>query len=105
MVLSKPLFVNVKALGYANNLTLCGYSDWRLPNKKELMSLINAGQSVQAGWLNAQGFNNVVADYYWSSTTNFGYPYYVWVVHMDNGDQFGGVRSALYYAWPVRGGQ
>lgn len=92
-------------LDYSNNLTLCGYSDWRLPNKKELMSLINAEQAIQAGWLNAQGFNNIVADYYWSSTTNYGYPSYVWVIHMDNGDQFGGVRSALYYAWPVRGGQ
>ncbi len=93
------------ALDYSTNLTLCGYSDWRLPNKKELMSLFNAEQAMQSGWLNAQGFNNVVADYYWSSTTNYGYPSYVWIIRMDDGAQFGGVRSALYYALPVRGGQ
>ena len=46
------------------------YTDWRLPNVKELDSLINYGVSDQAGWLNSQGFSNVKYYSYWSSTTS-----------------------------------
>ena len=60
------------ALTYANNLTLCGFSDWRLPNTNELLSLTNGDQLSPGVWLNTQGFTGVQIDSgnrYWSSTT------------------------------------
>ena len=33
------------ALSYAENLELAGYSDWRLPNAKELQSIVEAEQA------------------------------------------------------------
>ncbi len=64
------------AIHYANNLTLCGYSDWRLPNINEIESLINADEPHIPTWLNTQGFYNMQSmNHYWSSTAYAFAPY------------------------------
>jgi hypothetical protein len=99
------------ALAYVANLNsgggLCGHSDWRLPNVNELESLVNAEQANSSVWLNGQGFTNVQAYAYWSSSTYAltGYTGTAWCVNM----WFGGVSYAFksgYYlsVWPVRAG-
>ncbi len=92
------------ALDYANGLELCGYTDWRLPNRKELFSLINYGQADTAGWLNTQGFINVQSDWYWSSTTSADATEDAWVVLMWDGRVGYGYKPLDYYVWPVRAG-
>lgn len=93
---------------WASALTYAGgFSDWRLPNVNELASLINAEQANIATWLNTQGFSDVEASIYWSSTTFAGNTYDTWIVKMLYGNVFYGYpkTSSNYYAWHVRSGQ
>ena len=100
------------ALTAANSLASgnCGLTDdssagnWRLPNLRELYSLIDFGEYNPA-MQNGHPFISVQSDYYWSSTTNSANTDAAWDVHMFHGHV--GINSKntnLYYVWPVRGG-
>jgi hypothetical protein len=89
----------------------CGLSDgssvgeWRLPNRKELLSLIDLGRcnpALPSGY----PFTGVQSYYYWSSTTNAGYPGFAWYVDLYDGYADRGSKGFVVYdVWPVRGGQ
>ena len=97
------------ALSYADNLTLGGHDDWRLPNINELESLVNAQVPDQSVWLNTQGFTNVQPNYYWSSTTLTWDSSIAWYVHMADGrasySTTSPVKTDPSHAWPVRSGR
>lgn len=56
-----------QALSYAENLTLAGASDWRVPNIKEIQSL-NDFSNVSPS-VNTSIFSSIGVKKYWSSTT------------------------------------
>ncbi|MBO7127052.1 DUF1566 domain-containing protein [bacterium] len=63
---SKGMAIWKEALFYCENLIYAGYSDWRLPNKNELASIINYGQDDDSWPL------DMPSDYgFWTSTTFF----------------------------------
>ncbi|MDD5016352.1 MAG: DUF1566 domain-containing protein [Atribacterota bacterium] len=72
------------ALSACDNLTYAGYTDWRLPNVKELQSIVNY-QNVGPA-INTTYFPNAQSDYYWSSTTYAGYSVYAWLVYFNDGN-------------------
>ncbi len=71
------------ALSYCNNLSLAGNSDWRLPNVKELTSIVDYTRGGPS--INTAAFPNANAFSYWSSTTFTYYAGYAWPVDFDNG--------------------
>jgi hypothetical protein len=87
--------------------------DWRLPNVKELQSLIDfayynpaLSNTVGTGqWEPGNPFTGVLSDYYWSSTTVAGSPTGAWYVVLNYGVVNGAEKDSMYYVWPVRGGQ
>ncbi len=89
--------------------------DWRLPNIKELLSLIAWGYvgpalSNDAGtgkWTTGSdsSFTSVQSEYYWSSTTYAGFTDYAWNVSLGDGYVLTDDKTVTYYVWPVRGGQ
>jgi len=93
------------ALASANGLTLCGFSDWRLPNVNEIESLVNSGAANQATFLNTQGFNGVVASSYWSSSSYAGSAGSAWTVDMIDGSVLAFDKAVNRYVWPVHAGQ
>jgi hypothetical protein len=111
------------ALSSANTLNSgeCGLSDgsaegdWRLPNVRELHSLIHWGffnpalpNTAGTGKLTeGDPFTGVqTVGSYWSSTD---YAWFTttsaWEVDMDDGYVSGGDKANGFYVWPARGGQ
>lgn len=77
-------------------------SDWRLPNRNELASLVNRGQPNSADWLNSLGFRHVAPFSYWSSTSYPPAPGNAWCVIMHDGAVLPVTKKVEAYVWPVR---
>ncbi|MFH1091574.1 MAG: DUF1566 domain-containing protein [Pseudomonadota bacterium] len=79
-----------------------GLSDWRLPNRRELRSLISH-QTRTPALPEGHPFENVFIGWYWTSTSSAVNPGYAWYVHLEGGRMFYGRKEQYYLAWPVRG--
>ncbi|MDP8275518.1 MAG: DUF1566 domain-containing protein, partial [Candidatus Euphemobacter frigidus] len=91
------------AIEWANNLTFAGYDDWRLPNAKELQSIVDYGTAVPS--IDTTYFVNTKSDSYWSSTTGDSGFSGAWVVRFNYGFVVDDNKISNCYVCAVRGGE
>jgi len=63
---------------------LCGFSDWRLPTRRELLSIVDNGRYKPA--IDTRSFPNTPAAYYWSSTPYADHAGSAWEVYFHYGE-------------------
>lgn len=76
--------------------------DWRLPNRRELRSLIDHSTKNPA-LPDKHPFEDLRIGWYWTSTSAARAPAYAWYVHLEGGRMFYGRKTDYYWAWPVCG--
>jgi hypothetical protein len=79
-------------------------TDWRLPNVRELQSLIDYSQYTLA-LPSGHPFTGVQSLFYWSSTTFAFETSVAWIVRLSDGSVVFDIKTTTHYVWPVRGGQ
>lgn len=91
-----------QAIDFCTNLVWGGYSDWRMPNVRELESLVDISK-INPALPDGHPFTNVQNNKYWTCSENS------WTVAMNQGSlentNGGNQPSDNNYIWPVRGGQ
>lgn len=78
-----------------------GFQDWRLPNRRELRSLMSY-QARKPSLPEGHPFENVFLGWYWTSTSAAINPAYAWYVHLEGARMFYGRKDQNYLFWPVR---
>lgn len=87
----------------ANMSVYKGYSDWRVPNKKELDSIVK--RDVYDPAIDTAVFPNSSSASYWTASTLVPLPTYAWAVAFYDGNIYGDDKRLSYPIRLVRGGQ
>lgn len=68
-----------------NKQNYCGYSNWRLPTKDEMLTIVNFENNASTVTINNNYFPDALPSWYWTASTNENKPEYAWYVLFSNG--------------------
>jgi len=100
---SSGTYIWENALKKCENLAYAGFFDWRLPNVRELMSIMDY-TACDSPRINTTYFPNTDNNYYWTSTTYAPDTAYAWFVDFNAYDNNGDDKLTDYYIRCVRAG-
>jgi len=89
------------AIDYCGAMELVGRTDWRLPNIRELQSIVDYG-SHPSPMIDTTYFPGTKSSDYWSSSTNVNGTFYVWRVDFRRGCVDYDARTLFKYVRCVR---
>lgn len=79
-----------------------GRTDWRLPDRRELFSLVSH-DCINPALPEGHPFFGVFHGYYWTGTPCAAAASQAWYVHLGGGRVFKGMKHGSYMVWPVAG--
>ncbi len=86
-----------------NELKLCGYSDWRLPTRKEMETLVDYNTTPKDATINKTYFPEAVPSWYWTATENPRRDNFAWYVLFRNGVALNDLKERPKHIRLVRG--
>ena len=92
-----------KYVAQVNSAGLCGYSDWHLPKKETLRSIVSYDRTNPA--IDSDWFPNTISSYYWSASPYANNSAYAWYVYFNFGYDYFNYRAGHLYVRLVRTGQ
>jgi len=114
---SETEFTWCDALNFCDDLRYAGRDDWRLPNVRELDSLVDYGRARPAidpifliggaggGEADGSGAGGGPMNRFWSSTTDTSSPVSAWAVEFENGTSLSRLsKNNRFFVRAVRGG-
>lgn len=66
-----------------NAAALCGFTNWRLPTRRELLSIVHSGRVAPS--VDTAYFPNTQSDSYWSRDSRASEPLSAWAVYFNDG--------------------
>ncbi|NOQ88083.1 MAG: DUF1566 domain-containing protein [Gammaproteobacteria bacterium] len=66
-----------------NEQNYCGYGDWRIPTREEMMGLVSYGDDKIK--INTGYFPQTLPSWYWTAESNKSRPEFAWYVYFKNG--------------------
>ncbi len=91
------------ATAYCEGLTLEGYTDWRLPSRIELVTLVDYSVAFPGPTIDTAAFPGTPAEVFWSSSSVAVLPSLRWTLQFNDGYTGGGGVSLNARARCVRG--
>ncbi len=87
-----------QAIDACENMEFAGHSDWRLPNIRELQSIVDYCHSKNQSAIDSKNFPGTAGSCYWSSTTypgKDGDTTYAWIVDFLSGNPWFSVKKGF----------